>query len=342
MKQQEASELIRSRAKQFGFSRVRFANLQKNVGVGDYDRFLANGYHGQMSWMVRSRPPRADPYLLLPDAQAIVVLGVDYYHPRPPDPGGLTGMVSRYAWGRDYHNKIGKQLRKFRLELQREIPDFNAYYGVDSRPFIERAWAQHAGLGFIGKNCMVIVPGQSSFLFLAMMLINIPVHADKPILTDHCGRCVRCLVGCPTDAFVMSRRLDARRCISYLTIEKKGEIPPAMRTKVGRWFFGCDHCQEVCPHNHRPPQSVELDFAPRPQHAWIDLEWVLKTPDQILHDHFKGTPLRRSGPIRLKRNAAVVLGNIADSASRKALYHGMEHPHPVVSSHSQWAFERIG
>ena len=337
-------DVIRQEAVAHGFSRVRFASAAGAPGIGSYDAFLAQGFHGSMDWMVKSRPPRADPRRLLPDAAAAVVLGVDYAWPRPPDPGGLTGKVASYAWGRDYHNLIGKRLRKLCLRLREQVPGLETYGGVDSRPLIERAWAERAGLGFIGRNACAIVPGEGSYLFLAVILVNVELPPDPPTgaMDRHCGRCRRCLDACPTDAFIASGQLDGRRCISYLTIEHDGDIPEALRPAMGRWVFGCDVCQEVCPHNHAPATSREADLAPRPEHAWLDLAAVLTDDDDALCARLAGTPLRRAAPIRLKRNAAVVLGNLGEPAGRPALETALDHPSAVVRSHARWALDRLG
>jgi len=336
----EAAQHIRNIAVSYGFDDVRFADISPPAGLDAYDRFLAERRHGDMAWMETGRAPRADPTQLLSDARSIVVLGMRYGYPRPPDPGGLTGKVACYAWGRDYHNLIGKRLRKMSRDLRAQIPGLNTYCGVDSRPLIERAWAERSGLGFLGKNAIAILPGESSYFFLAAMLVNIPLPPDTP-LRDHCGTCRRCLDACPTDAFTGAGQVDARRCISYLTIEHRGQVDNQLRPLIGRWVFGCDDCQEVCPHNPETPPPAESDFAPRPGHAWLDLEWVLTTSDETLDSHFEGSPMRRARPTGLKRNAAMVLGNLGDAAARPALLHATGHTDPVVCDAARWALDRL-
>jgi len=333
-------ELIRTLAQSRGFDEVRFAPVEPVAGIENYDRFLAEGRQGEMGWMETSRGPRADPRNLLPSAKSIVVLGMHYAHRRPPDPGGLTGKVACYAWGRDYHNLIGKRLRKLSGDLRAAIPGFESYAGVDSRPIIERAWAERAGLGFLGKNALAILPSQSSYFFLAAMLVNIELPST-PALGDHCGTCRRCLDVCPTQAFTAPGELDARRCISYLTIEHRGSISDPMKAQLGRWVFGCDDCQDVCPHNPDEPPSGHPDFAPRAGHAWLDLEWVLRSPDDTLEAHFEGSPIRRARPHGLKRNAAIVLGNMGDPTARPALLHSLHHPDDMVRDASRWALDQL-
>ena len=334
-------QCIRETAATYGFDEVRFTPLHPIAGIQDYDRFLEGGHHGDMAWMKTSRSPRANPKELLPSAQTIVMLGMHYAHPRPPDPGGLTGKVACYAWGRDYHNLIGKRLRRLTRELRETIPGLETYAGVDSRPIIERAWAEQSGMGFLGKNAMAILPGKSSYFFLAAILVNIPLKPTLP-MGNHCGACVRCLDACPTDAFSAPGQLDARRCISYLTIEHKGPISNDFKGKLGRWVFGCDDCQEICPHNPKIPPPAQDDFAPRTGHAWLDLEWVMNTSDDSLVSHFQGSPIRRPGASGLKRNASIALGNLGDPAGRTCLLPHANHPDPGVSDAVRWALEQIG
>ena len=331
---------LERRCKDAGFTRIRFTSVDSAPGIGEYDRFLSKGFHGDMSWMVRSRPPRSNPKELMTDAKTIMVLGIDYWHPRPPKPSNLHGRVSRYAWGRDYHNLIGKRLHRMCKEWRSAYPGLKTYFGVDSRPFIERAWAEKSGLGFIGKNSMVISSGESSYFFLAMVMLNVALPSDAPILKDHCGRCTRCLTDCPTDAFIGAFQLDARRCISYWTIEKNGLIPQSSMAKMGDWFFGCDDCQEVCPHNHHPKVSFEKDLAPRPNNAWVDLEWLLTASDEVILNHFEGSPLRRAGPLKLRRNALVVLGNSGDPSALPIIKSYLDSNHQTLVTHARWSLAR--
>ncbi|MFT5682409.1 MAG: epoxyqueuosine reductase [Myxococcota bacterium] len=337
------AQRIRAEAAELGFSRVRFASADGAPGIDRYDDFLAAGRHGEMTWMVNGRPARAAPLTLLPSAKTAVVLGVDYAWPRPPDPGGLTGMVSSYAWGRDYHNLMSKRLRRMARGLRED--GIGVYWGVDSRPLIERAWAEKSGMGFVGKNCMLIIPGTSSFLFLAVLLLSEEIPPDPPIVKDHCGTCRRCLDVCPTDAFAGPMQLDARKCIAYLTIEHREAIPLPLRPLLGRWVFGCDLCQTVCPHNHRLYSDAHggshEDFQPRTGHAWLDLEWLLTTSDEAINDALIGSPLRRPKPAGLKRNAAVVAGNLKDPAARPALLKALTHSNEHVVSHARWALDRL-
>lgn len=336
----ELRAFIERHARASGFDHVGFCGVEGAPGIERYDRFLALGRHGSMEWMVRGRAPRAEPRLLLPGARAAVVLGLDYARALPPDPGGLAGRVSRYAWGRDYHNRIGKRLRG----LQRALSGLGiaSAWGVDARPFVERAWAERAGVAFLGRNCCAIAPGRTSWLFLAVGLVAGEVEPDAPLagFERHCGACRRCLDACPTGALVGSGELDARRCVSYLTIEHRGPIPEELRPGLGRWLFGCDDCQAVCPHN-RPPLPRDDNLSPLPGRAWVDLPRLLATPDADLDRSLQGSPLRRARPEGLKRNACVVLGNIGDPAARPALIAALS-ASPLVAEHARWSLDRIG
>ena len=291
-----------------------------------------------MGYLERNLEVRADPRVRHPEARSVLALGVGYPSTPPPDPGGRTGRVARYAWGRDYHNLIGKRLKKLRKRLREE--GITSWGGVDTAPILERAWAEAAGLGVTGKSCVQFLPGSSSYLFLAVLFIDVELEPDPQIVRDHCGPCVRCLTACPTDAYEGPWMLDARRCVSYWTIESKELAPRALRSKFGRWFFGCDVCQEVCPHNHTDPGSPELDL--RPRNAWIDLDTLLATPDDALMEQYLGTPLRRPGAAGLKRNAAIVLGNLGDEGAVPGLISsGLTHSSPVVRAASVWALRRL-
>jgi epoxyqueuosine reductase len=335
MDRAQVAELARSH----GFHAVRFTTVRDTPRGPAFDRWLARGQHADLHWMVRGRDVRVDVRRRVPWARTAMVLAVSHHHRVPPDPGGWTGRVARYAWGRDYHNLVGKRLQKLRRSL--DAAGVRSWGGVDAAPILERAWAEAAGLGFSGKNTLQIVPGEGSFLFLAVLFLSEPLAADPPIGRDHCRTCARCLVGCPTDAFVAPRTLATDRCISYWTIEARGLPPPELRPRLGRWLFGCDVCQEVCPHNHDPDDPDEDDL--RPRHAWVDLAELLRTPDDAVLRRFEGTPLRRPGADGLKRNALLVLANLGDPGALPLVHdHGLAHPSPVVREAAAWAAASLG
>ncbi|MCB9744839.1 MAG: tRNA epoxyqueuosine(34) reductase QueG [Alphaproteobacteria bacterium] len=335
----ELRPFIERRAAELGFVHVRIAEVPPGLAprAAEYAAWLAEGRHGDMHYLERGAELRAEPHLRMPGVRSAVVLALEHHHRRPPDPGGLTGKVARYAWGRDYHNLIGKRLRKLTRDLREAGVD--CWGGVDTAPILERAWAEAAGLGFSGKNCVQILPARGSWMFLAVLLIDAPLAPDAP-LRDHCGRCQRCLDACPTQAFLGPHQLDARRCIAYWTIEARGPIPEPLRAGFGRWVFGCDVCQEVCPHNVRPPEPDEDDLAPR--HAWLDLVRLLEEDEEAMMQRFLGTPLRRPGAEGLRRNACVVLGNLGDPDAVPVLRRAAEGPSDLVAEHARWALERLG
>lgn len=329
---------IIERAGELGFQDVRFARVERVPEAAHYQRWLEEGLHGELDYMASTATVRLDPRVRFPEARTVVVFSLGHAWDRPPHPGGRAGRVARYAWGRDYHNLIGKRLEKLKRELRAAgVPNFG---GVDTAPIFERSWAAAAGIGVPGKNTVIFKPGQSSWMFLAALVLGVELEPDPPITRDHCGRCTRCLVACPTAAFVGPHRLDARRCIAYWTIEARDVAPETLRTGFGDWVFGCDVCQEVCPHNHHPPDPTEPDFLPR--HAWLDLDEVLSTDDAALMERFLGTPLRRPGAAGLKRNAAIALGNLGDVGALEVLHrHGVTHSSPAVVEASAWAIARL-
>lgn len=329
--------LIEKIASTYGFHTTRFAAFRQPIHADRYEQWVANGYHGDMSYLERGLLTRANPGERMPEVKSAVLFGVPYHHTPPPDPGGFTGRVARYAWGRDYHNLIGKRLKKIRRDLR--AAGINSWGGVDTAPILERSWASMAGLGFNGKNTMQIVPASSSYFFIATLFVDVEVEPDAT-LGDHCGSCTRCLVGCPTQAFIGARDLDARRCISYWTIESKDLAPRELRPRFGRWFFGCDVCQEVCPHNVSPPECDEADF--RPRNAFVDLHDLLGQKDEDILQRFTGTPLRRPGAAGLKRNALIVLANIGGEESIPPARAALLHPSPVVRGAAIWCLARLG
>jgi epoxyqueuosine reductase len=321
-----------------GFDTLRVAAVSAPTpGIEILDAWIAAGHHGDMAWIARGRDARADPALRLPTVRTALVFATSHHAEVPPDPGGRTGRVARYAWGRDYHNLIGKRLRKLRRALT-EL-GVESWGGVDAAPILERSWARLAGLGYLGKNTMSIVPSRGSYYFLAVLFTSAALPPDRPLARDHCGRCTRCLTACPTAAFPAAYQLDATRCISYWTIEAAELAPPALRAGFGRWVFGCDVCQEVCPHNHRPPTSLEPDLAPR--HAWLDLDAVVCADDGALLERFTGTPLRRPGAVGLKRNALIALRNLGDPDGAASAAVALAHPSPTVRAAAVWALRGL-
>ena len=300
------------------------------VDIRNYDAWIAAGHHASMGWLATGRGERAEPGRLLSGVRSVAVLAFDYGSALPSDPGPRFGRVAAYAWGRDYHNVVGKRLRRLQRRLDRE--GIESYASVDFRPVWERWFAARGGLGWAAKNACAVLPGEGSSFVLACLLLTAELTPDPP-MEDHCGRCVRCIDACPTGAIVAPGVVDARRCISYLTIEHDGAIPDALAASLGSWVFGCDDCRTVCPHER--PREGALE------NAWLDLAELLDTPDEALLARFEGSPIRRAAPHRLKRNAAIVLGNRGGVEGKGALERAMR-GEGVVAEAARWARERVG
>jgi epoxyqueuosine reductase len=303
------SELKRQ-AHELGFDAVGVASAELPAHYGELlARWLGRGFHGEMAYMARAHQRRADPREVLPGARSIISLAINYYpgdHGPPPD--DHSGRIARYAWGRDYHPLIEQKLAELADWLRARTPEAQVRGYVDYGPVLERAVAQEAGIGFIGKNTMLITDACGSWVFLAELITTLELEADRP-QTSRCGSCRLCLDACPTGAIVAPYELDATRCISYLTIELKREFSPSERTKTGDWLFGCDVCQDICPYNAPPTLSNESWF-----HTgvgpWLDAEQTASLRHDAGMAPFVSTPLTRPKPAGLARNARAVLENL--------------------------------
>jgi epoxyqueuosine reductase len=333
---------LEERAEELGFVRLGVARVEPLGREADaLRRWLARGYHASMQWMADTAEVRLDPSHpgMLPEARSVVVLVTPYGRAAERE-GPPPGVVARYARGRDYHNVVGKRMRKL-AKLVREA-GHAVRMSVDSLPVLERAWAQRAGVGFVGKNCCLIVPGLGSHVFLSTLVTAAELPADEP-MAERCGSCRRCLDACPTDAFTAPRELDSRRCISYLTIEHRGPIDEPLRAPLGSHLFGCDDCQDVCPFNRTapaPPERTE-PFAADPR-LDVGADAILRMDDAEHEAWARGSPLRRPGREGLARNAALVLGNSGDRRHLPVLRDAAERdPSPTVRDAARWALERF-
>ena len=270
------------------------------------------------------------------------MLALNYRTAEPQEPSRGEGRISRYAWGEgDYHDVIHKRLRRIVAWMSNAMPEAKARGVVDTAPLLEREFAQLAGLGWIGKNTLLLNQQAGSWFFLAAMLTDCELKYDASHETDHCGTCRACLDACPTDAFPQPYVLDATKCISYLTIELRKSIPHQLRDGIGDWLFGCDVCQDVCPWNNHAPTSNEAAFAPQPDHDPIDLASLFSLTDDQFRARFRKTPLWRSKRRGILRNAAIVLGNQRDSNAIPALIRGLEDAEPLVRAACAWALGAI-
>jgi epoxyqueuosine reductase len=336
-------ERLVARARELGFQRLGVARAELLTPEDERLRsWLAAGRHGAMRWMedtaeVRTNPTHAG---MLPSAKSVVVLATAYARAEAPE-GPAPGRVARYAQGRDYHNVLQKRARKLADLLRAEGHATRA--GVDSLPIFERAWAQRAGLGFIGKNCCLIIPGLGSHVLLTALVTSAELPIDAP-MKERCGACTACLTSCPTRAFRGPRELDARRCISYLTIEQRDPMPEALRSSVGSWMFGCDACQDVCPFNRTAPLPAEQTEPFRASARWRahTAGELLAMDEARFADYAEGSPLKRAGRVGMARNAAIVLGNSRDKRHLAVLDEAAaQHDSHVVRDAASWAAREL-
>jgi len=341
------TERIKSRAYDLGFDLIGVAPAGRAARADAYVRWVSAGYAGEMAYMARDAARRQDVRATAPQARSVVVVGLSHYTFDLPDEirrDPSRGLIARYAWGRDYHDVMTQRLRELlafiRTEAGREL---QARIYVDTGPVLERDFAEQAGLGFIGKNTCLIHPSTGSWLFLGEIVLDLELDYDAPITHIGCGSCTRCLTACPTDAFVAPYVLDARLCISYLTIELKGNIPRELRPLLGNRIFGCDDCQDVCPWPRRFARpATERAFYPVAidQAAPRLLDLIGLKPEQF-SARFKGTPIMRARRRGLLRNVAVALGNWGDESAVPALASALDDGEPLVRAHAAWALGRI-
>src|SRR5262245_23547517 len=326
---------VKEAGRRLGFDLVAIGPADPPDHLAAFERWLDAGHAGTMAYLERGRDKRADPGRVLPGAKSVVACALGYF--QGPGTRGPSG-VARYAWGDDYHRIIEPRLRTLADVVAELAPGTASRVYVDTGPLLERDLAARAGLGWIGKNTMLLHPDRGSFFFIGIVLTTADLEPDTP-LADRCGSCTRCLDACPTGAFVGPYVMDSRRCIAYLTIEHRGPIPAELRLGVGEWTFGCDVCQDVCPWNHRAPATGEIVFEPREHPSVAEL---LGLDETTYRDRFRGSPLKRARREGLARNAAVALGNGGSAGDIPPLAKALEHTDPVVRGHAAWALGRIG
>jgi epoxyqueuosine reductase len=334
---------IKAEAHRLGFTLAGVCPAVAPTGVTRLAEWLDRGYAGQMEYLASRQHAYDHPRHVLEGVRSIVMLGLPYHTAEPQPPQAGEGRVSRYAWGTgDYHDVIHAKLKKLVAALVDAVPGAKARGVVDTAPFLERDFAVLAGLGWVGKNTLLIHKPLGSYFFLAALLTDQVLDYDEPFATDHCGNCRACLNACPTQAFPEPYVLDATRCISYLTIELRAAIPRELRPGMGDWVFGCDVCQEVCPWNHRAPASDERTFQPTSGTNPIDLAALFELDDDAFRRRFRQTPLWRARRGGILRNAAVVLGNQRFIAAVPALIRALHDTDPIIRGASAWALGQIG
>ena len=336
------TEALKSEAHRLDFALVGATPAVTPHGIDRFASWLEAGYAGEMHYLPDRRDAYAHPDSILDGVKSLLMLGRGYRTIEPsPTPAG-TGRVSRYSWGRDYHDRIHDDLRLLADALRSRVPDARVRGVVDTAPLLEREFAQRAGLGWIGKNGLLLNRQAGSWFFLAALLTDVELDYDAPEEADHCGSCTACLDACPTDAFVSPYVLDSRRCISYLTIELRDAVPESLREGMGDWVFGCDVCQDVCPWNHRTPTCDDTDFLPRPDSDPLPLADLFDLDEASFRKRFRGSPLWRARRRGLLRNAAINLGNHPTVEGEQALAKGLIDAEPLVRGASAWALGQCG
>jgi epoxyqueuosine reductase len=350
----ELKERLLSVAREIGFDSCRVAACSSPPHAHEFRNWLHDEAHGEMSYMERGEEKRCDPQKILPDARSIIVLGLNYFqgsaaHPpsvaaalfdaaSPVSSRAKTGRIARYAQGDDYHELIASKLDKVD-EFLRESGGRQKCY-VDTGPVLERDYAAQAGIGWHGKSTMLIDERLGTWFFLAEVLTTLELPPDEPV-PDRCGTCESCIKACPTGAITAPHRLDARRCISYLTIELKGSIPLNLRPLIGDRIFGCDDCLDACPWNRFAQVSREAGFFAHPSTVGIALRDYLSLSDEKFRVLFRNSPIKRIKRRGFLRNVCVALGNVGDPSDLAALERAATDAEPLIAEHAKWAIHQI-
>ncbi len=336
--------LIRAEALRLGFDAVGFARAHLAKEARDrLARFLAEGMHGSMAWMEPRAEQRAHPRALWPEAVSVISLGLSYApedDPLAPLSQPDRATISVYARNRDYHDVVKGRLKRLGQWMAHRFQGTELKVFVDTAPVMEKPLAQQAGLGWQGKHTNLVSRAHGSWLFLGEVFTTLDLAPDDAE-ADHCGSCARCLTACPTEAFPVPYRLDARRCISYLTIEHHGPIPHELRPKMGNRIYGCDDCLAVCPWNKFARTHAEPAFAPRAELNAPRLAELASLDDTAFRALFSGSPIKRIGRNRFVRNVLVAIGNSGEASLRPVAQRLADDPDPVVAECARWAAERL-
>lgn len=340
-------------ARAAGFDLCGIAPVREFAELTVFPVWIASEKHGEMGYMAArdetGELKRSSLARVAPWARSVIVCAINYntahpYSTEPHEEGASRGWISRYAWAReDYHDAVLRRLHRVENELRgmpgvRDSLQLRCY--VDTGPIIERVYAKYAGIGWIGKNTCVINQKLGSWLFLGVILTSVDLAPDLPA-PDRCGTCMRCIVACPTQAITAPGVLDARLCISYLTIEKRGTIPEELREGMGRHVFGCDICQDVCPWNRKAPVTSATEFEPREGLVNPALDWLAEMQTEEFREVYRGSPVRRAKLSGLRRNAVIAMGNSGHKKFLPTLKELCEDAEPVVAEHARWALRRL-
>lgn len=342
-------EFVHTAARDAGFDLAGIAPAQDFPELAAFPQWVEQGRAGEMKYLAArdqfGQLKRASLKNAAPWARSVIVCARNYNTAQPRtfdahEPG--TGWISRYAWADDYHEHLLPRLRELEAKIKDAVTDpaLRTWSYVDTGPVIERVFAKYAGIGWLGKNTCVINQKVGSWMFLGVILTSLELPPALPA-PDRCGTCTRCLDACPTNAFTAPYQMDATRCIAYLTIEKRGEIPEDLREGIGRHVFGCDICQDVCPWNRKAPATPAPEFQPRAGLVNPRLEWLATIGEEDFRRAFKGSPLKRTKRSGIRRNAVIALGNSGDR-NHLALLEQLSHDDDqVVAEHARWAVERL-
>ncbi|HEU0297667.1 MAG TPA: tRNA epoxyqueuosine(34) reductase QueG [Anaerolineales bacterium] len=364
----DIKQSIKYKSRQLGFILAGVTTPEPPPHYSTFENWLAQGLHGTMNYLAtdRSRARRADPKQILPECKSILVLATPYNPPSPhlaltegaklgvnhPERSETKskeanadearvheGQIASYARGADYHDILPARMKELVQFIEEQVggPIKNRWY-TDTGPILERDLAQRAGLGWIGKNTCLIHPKQGSYFLLSEIFLDLELEPDAPFTTDHCGTCTLCIEACPTDCILPDRTIDARRCISYLTIELKDDIPLELRDKIGNWIFGCDICQMVCPWNRFAPEGDPAFSDKEPPPVLTD---DLTLTPQAFNQRFKRTPIQRAKRRGYLRNVAVALGNTGNMHALPVLQNAINDEEPLVREHAKWAINKI-
>jgi len=343
--------IIKRAARDAGFDLCGIASAADHRELNYFPVWIASGHAGEMKYMEsrddQGQLKRASLARVAPWARSVIVCAINYNTAQPysthvKDP--VRGWISRYAWSQeDYHEAVLRRLK----QVERAIwdghscpPDLQTRSYVDTGPIVERVYAKYAGIGWIGKNTCIINQQKGSWLFLGVILTSLELQPDLPA-PDRCGTCTRCIDACPTDALIRPYQLDSNKCISYLTIEKRGTIPEDLRSQMGRHVFGCDICQDVCPWNRKAPVSSATEFGARPGLVNPALDWLAEISAEDFRENFRGSPIRRTKRSGLRRNAVIAMGNSGNRELLPVLQRLSSDDDPLVAESASWAISRL-
>ena len=340
--------MVKQAAQEAGFELAGVAPVRQFPELQRFPEWIAAGHAGEMGYLQArdeaGRLKRASLQSVAPWASSVIVCAINYNTAHPYSTQhheSDRGWISRYAWSReDYHEVVMRQLRAVEARLRQEVPDVTTRCYVDTGPLVERVYAKYAGVGWIGKNTCILNQKMGSWLFLGVILASLEFETGLPA-PDRCGSCTRCIDACPTGALIAPYQLDSNRCISYLTIEKRGTVPEEMREGIGRHVFGCDICQDVCPWNRKAPVTGAAEFQPREGLVNPALEWLAEMTAEEFRERFRGSPIRRTKRTGVRRNAAIAMGNSGDRRFVPVLQKLATDEDPALADAARWAAKKL-